>query len=180
MSRDISAKVFAQPKKSGPANRGKSAEATVREALNRFNDRVAGFCFNRVPDAHMAGGRFPAQAGDFQAFRKMTVTIHPHEIGRQFEPITGIPMSRNFIIEVKEVKHDYRLPSKNYSEDKVARVQKRVWAGTEAVVAVLHTTTGLWRLVPFEVFTARAPSWDLSKYPHVDIELALAEFMGVA
>lgn len=173
---------------SAAANRGKSAERQVREILEKFNSAVAGFTFNRVPDAHMAGGRFPAQAGDFQAFiRGSFVQFHNQTLGvssgfiwRPQPPAEGTPaVSRNFIIEVKEVKHDFRLPSKNYSADKVARVQKRVWAGTEAVVAVLHTTTGLWRLVPFEVFTVRAPSWDLSKYQVVDIESALAEFMGV-
>lgn len=173
---------------SAAANRGKSAEKQVRELLDGFNLAVAGFTFNRVPDAHMAGGRFPAQAGDFQAFVKgsfeevinQTLKLTSGFIWVARPPAAGLPVvSRNFIVEVKEVKHDFRLPQKNYSADKVGRVQKRVWAGTEAVVAVLHTTTGLWRLVPFEVFTKRAPSWDLSKHPIVDIELALAEFMGV-
>lgn len=165
------------------SNRGKSAEKQVRDILDGFNTRVAGFCFNRVPDAHMAGGRFPAQAGDFQAFRLIKTGSSAMDFGRRGMCATDdgseLTFSRNFIIEVKEVKHDFRLPSKNYSEDKVARVQKRVWAGTEAVVAVLHTTTGLWRLVPFAVFTERKPSWDLTAHPHVDIETALAEFMGV-
>lgn len=157
-------------KSNGPGSRGKSAEKQVREILDAFSDRVAGFCANRVPDAHMAGGRFPAQAGDFQAFHLRK--------DNELQPMFW--RSRNFIIEVKEVKHDFRLPQKNYSADKVGRVQKRVWAGTEAVVAVLHTTTQLWRLVPFVVFTTRAPSWDLSAFPIVDIEAALAEFMGVS
>lgn len=162
------------------ANRGKSAESQVRAVLEGFNTRVAGFTFNRVPDAHMAGGRFPAQAGDYQAFRKLAnVTQMGAGTPPQMFSATEVPQSRNFIIEVKEVAHAYRLPQKNYSADKVARVQKRVWAGTEAVVAVLHTTTGLWRLVPFAVFTVRPPSWDLSSYAPVDIETALAEFMGV-
>lgn len=166
------------------ANRGQSAQDAVRDILDKFNTRVAGFTFNRVPDAHMAGGRFPAQAGDFQAFvsgcfwRQTNGDFLWHRANPAI--LAGsTPASRNFIIEVKEVKHDFRLPQKNYSADKVSRVQKRVWAGTEAVVAVLHTTTGLWRLVPFSVFTVRAPSWDLSRHAIVDIESALANFMGV-
>jgi len=155
---------------SGPANRGKSAERIVREILDGFNTRVAGFCFNRNLDAHAAGGRFPAQAGDYQAFYLDKDGYLEKMFWR----------SRNFIIEVKEVAHDFRLPQKNYSADKVARVQKRVMAGTEAIVAILHTTTGLWRLVPFALFTGERPtSWVLSEYPYVDIESALAEFMGV-
>lgn len=167
------------------ANRGKSAERQVRDILDGFNTRVAGFTFNRNLDAHAAGGRFPAQSGDFQAFhldsRAAYIVQSQHPIGPTVELKDAAPFrpSRNFIIEVKEVKHDFRLPAKNYSADKVSRVQKRVWAGTEAVVAVLHTTTGLWRLVPFEVFTERRPSWDLSGHGVVDIESALAEFMGV-
>lgn len=168
---------------SAAANRGKGAETTIRDILDGFSDRVAGFCANRVPDAHMAGGRFPAQAGDFQAFRLIKTGSSAVNFGKRGMCATAdgseMTFSRNFIIEVKEVKHDFRLPQKNYDAAKVARVQKRVWAGTEAVVAVLHTTTGLWRLVPFAVFTERKPSWDLTAYPHVDIETALAEFMGV-
>ncbi len=161
-------------KKSAPANRGKKAEKRVYEVLDAFNSRVAGFTFNRNLDAHAAGGRFPAQAGDFQSFCKYKE--------RQIGPNAWVndEHSRNFIIEVKEVAHDHLLPHKNYSADKVARVQKRVWAGTEAIVAVLHTTTGLWRLVPFDVFTKReGGSWNLTMYPLVDPESALAEFMGV-
>lgn len=169
------------PKKSGPANRGKTAEKAVRKLLDKFNDNVAGFTFNRNLDAHAAGGRFPAQAGDFQAFVKGHYTTgRVWAPGLVTDPGTHLNASRNFIIEVKEVAHDFRLPQKNYSADKVGRVQKRVWAGTEAVVAVLHTTTGFWRLVPFEVFTVRAPSWDLSRHPIVEIESALGQFLGVA
>jgi hypothetical protein len=167
------------------ADRGKSAEKVVHGVLDGFNERVKGFTFNRVPDAHAAGGRFPAQAGDFQAFRKMTVTIHPHEIGQQFEPISGFPMSRNFIIEVKEVKivgnASHNLPAKNYDAGKVGRVQKRVWAGTEAIVVIRFMPMNVWRAVPFEVFTTRpVGSWKLEGYPVVDLETALAGFMGIS
>lgn len=168
------------------ANRGKYAEKQVDKILKAFNTQCATFTYNRVPDAHAAGGRFAPQAGDFQAFIKSTYTLYPNEVGRQFEPIHGLTMSRNFIIEVKEVKHARLLPPKNYSEDKVARVQKRVMAGTEAIVVVLHKDpTFVYRLVPFEVFAKRPErgSWDLSAYPtYLDtraLEAALAEWMGV-
>lgn len=169
-------------KPKGPANRGKSAERQVHDVLDTFNSRIAGFCFNRVPDAHAAGGRFPAQAGDFQAF--LRGEYMPRGVDSCEEIVWNFskhgPHSRNFIIEVKETAHEYRLPSKNYDEGKVGRVQKRVWAGTEAVVAVLHTGSKVWRLVPFEVFTERKPSWDLTIYPvTADIEGALAKFLGI-
>lgn len=165
------------------ANRGKQAEKEIRAILNDMNRLNVGFTFDRVPDAHAAGGRFQPLAGDYQAFVKGSYAVSQGDTGYTLlwaPGGEGAPASRNFLIEVKEVKHDFRLPHKNYSEDKVARVQKRVWAGSEAIVPVLHTTTGEWRLVPFEVFTKRSGgSWDLSAYPPVDIRAALAEFMGV-
>lgn len=154
------------------ANRGKVAEKHVNNALKSMNDHNANFTFNRVPDAHAAGGRFQPLAGDFQAFAL-------YQAGTLQFPE---PYSRNFIVEVKEVKHDFRLPHKNYSEDKVGRVNKRVWAGTEAIVAVLHTTNMMWRLVPLEVFVDRAgASWDLRGFPVLEVSIgeALAAWMGV-
>jgi hypothetical protein len=170
----------------GPANRGKYCEKKVKDILDHFEKRNMTFTYNRCLDAHAAGGRFPAQAGDYQAFSKRTYTLEPHTLGQQFEPIHGIPMSRNFILECKEVAHSHLLPPKNYSADKVARVQKRVLAGTEAIVVVLHKKpTFVYRLVPFSVFTQRPArgSWDLSAYPtYLDVhalQKALGEFMGV-
>lgn len=165
------------------ANRGKVAEKKVNDALKSMNDHNAGFTFNRQPDAHAAGGRFQPLPGDFQAF-----CLGHYNAGRVWtlgpatDPGLHLPAPRNFIIEVKEVKHDFRVPAKNYSEDKVARVQKRVWAGTEAIVAVLHTTTMQWRLVPLEVFVDRSkPSWDLRGFPALEVPIgqALADWMEV-
>lgn len=156
-----------------PANRGKVAEGKVKDALNDMNNHNAGFTFNRQPDAHAAGGRFHPLPGDFQAFAKYIGTGLQADLGQY---------SRNFIIEVKEVKHDFRLSHKNYSEDKVARVEKRVWAGTEAIVAVLHTTNNTWRLVPLDVFLDRTgASWDLRSFPVLEVGIgqALADWMGV-
>lgn len=171
------------------ADRGKTAEAAVKKILKAIKDKNLNFDWNKNPDAYAAGGRAQPVAGDFQAFKQEKTlgwvdysadVKGPRMI--QGEPAV-LQISRNFIIEVKEVKHDFRLPYGNYSEDKVARVQRRVYAGSEAVVAILHTTTGLWRLVPQAVFTVREEgkgSWDLRAYPTVDINLALREFMGIA
>lgn len=165
------------------ADRGKTAEKAVRTILKAIKNKNLSFDWNKNPDAYAAGGRAQPVAGDFQAF--VNGSLHKAESGNWLwvAQTGGIPAPRNFIIEVKEVKHDYRLPYGNYSEDKVARVQRRVYAGTEAVVAILHTTTGLWRLVPQAVFTVREEgkgSWDLRPYLHVDINSALREFMGIA
>jgi hypothetical protein len=151
------------------ANRGKTAEKKVSEILKRAEATRIWFTAGRVPDAHAAGGRFTPQAGDFAAYSR--VRTMPD----------GLYLSRNFLVEVKELKHEFRLPFASYSADKVARVQKRVLAGSEAIVAILHTTTGLWRLVPFSVFNDRSTggSWDLRPFAPVAIETALLEFMGL-
>ena len=160
---------------SNAANRGKSAEQKVREHLKALAAANANFDFQRNQDAHAAGGRMSVpQVGDFAAF------------GRYSVPGLLVPdhYSRNFIIEVKEVKHGFRLPYQNYSADKVARVSKRVLAGAEAIVLVRFMPADEWRAVPQEVFAKRNPekpsgSWDLSAYPFVDYRTALNEFMGV-
>lgn len=172
-----------------PANRGKFAEKKVKEILEHFEKRNMTFTYNRCLDAHAAGGRFPAQAGDFQAFALASYVLIDGKDSVEALRIPtaeGLPASRNFIIEVKEVAHERLLPPKNYSADKVARVQKRALAGTEALVVVLHKVPSfVYRLVPFEVFTKRPAkgSWDLSAYPtYLDVralQAALGEWMGV-
>lgn len=162
-------------KSSSPADRGKAAEGQVKDHLKALNDRHMHFCYNRNLDAHAAGGKFQAQAGDFQAFSRV-------ESKMRDEWNNPVHSSRNFIIEVKEVKHDFRLPHGNYSVDKVARVEKRVHSGTEAIVLVRFTKAPVpyWRAVPHEVFRTRTGgSWDLSAYPIVDMKKALSDFLGV-
>ncbi len=165
------------------ANRGKKAEKDVRTILTDIEKYDMDFTFNRNLDAHAAGGRFPAQTGDFQAFRAGHYVIGKSDDGIDVYWVPGLgdgpPGNRNFIVEVKEVKHDFRLPHANYSADKVARVEKRVRAGTEAIVMVLHTTTGLWRAVPHAVFTEHVGgSWDLRAWPIVSPDEALKTFFG--
>ena len=62
-------------------------------------------------------------------------------------------------------------------------MQKRVLAGSEAIVILYHSEDKVWRLVPFAVFTERTGgSWDLREYeamPHRAAMLALREFLGV-
>ena len=159
---------------SAAANRGKYSEGKVKDYLKLLEASHMTFTYNRVQDAHAAGGRFVPQAGDFQAFAR----IESKMCDEWNNPTHS---SRNFIIEVKELKHDFRLPHASYSPDKVARVQKRVLAGSEAIVILYHSTTKLWRAVPFAVFTDRSVggSWDLREYPTGDYRTALSEFMGV-
>lgn len=169
----------------GVANQGKSAEQQVRKYLELL-DKHPAFTFNRNQDAHSAGGHFSVpQAGDFQAFGHYTSIWKPTAVGisQALMPDTLRHYSRNFIIEVKEVKHAFRLPYKNYSSDKVSRVQKRVLAGTEALVLIRFMPADLWRAVPLDVFRERneatpSGSWDLSQYPFVDYRKAISELVG--
>jgi hypothetical protein len=147
---------------SAAANRGKTAEKKVKDALAELERTRMHFTYNRVQDAHSAGGRFTPQAGDYQAFS-----------------LDG-ERSRNFILEVKELKHDYRLPHGSYSIDKVARVRKRQLAGTECLVLLYHSEAKRWRAVEFDVFLQReGGSWDLRDWPHVDMPTALQNFLGL-
>lgn len=120
--------------------RGKLAEGKVRAWMKTRSDADASFWFYRYPDAR--SGSFQAVPADFGALHRR------------------VP----FLLEVKEVDHDFRLPQKNFSADKVARMHSYAMAGGECWVIVYHTTTKLWRLVPLVAFLERTPSWDLSAY----------------
>jgi hypothetical protein len=89
------------------------------------------------------------------------------------------------LIEVKEVEHDYRLPSKNFKPGQLGKLEMRRMAGGEIVILVLHTTTGLWRRPGFpEIFDrAGQASWDFrgfkgdKTYPKVKAALAGVQSM---
>jgi len=165
------------------ANRGKYAESELKKYLKLLESHHMDFTWNRNPDAHAAGGKFVPVAGDFQAFHKLgwAYLRNPENANTYTE--RQVPYQRNFIIEVKEVKHDFRLPVKNYSSDKIARIEKRVRAGTEAAVLICHwpkTEKETWRLVPHEFFQDQSqPSWDLRRFPICDWKRELSDFLGV-
>lgn len=128
---------------SSAANRGKSAEAEVKKFLEAYDRKVACFDWERRYDAHSAGGRFQRQTGDFAFYM-------PNFFGA---------------IEVKEVKHSFRLPHKNFETDQVAKLRKRQMAGGHIIILVYHTEDDLWRMPPFGTFKEReGGSWDLSKF----------------
>lgn len=125
----------------GIGQRGKLAEGKVRAWMKGRSDADASFWFYRYPDA---------RAGSLQTV--------PADFG-------ALHLRVPYLIEVKEVDHDFRLPQKNFSADKVARMHSYALAGGECWVIVYHRTTKAWRLVPLDAFLTRAPSWDLTKYP---------------
>jgi hypothetical protein len=120
--------------------RGKWAEGQVKAWTNRRSDAEAGFWAYRYPDL---------RAGSLQAVPADFGIVH-----------LGVAM----LLEVKEVQHAFRLPAKNFSADKRARMQKFAWAGGQGWVLVCHMPEKLWRLVPIEVFAGAVPSWDLSAH----------------
>lgn len=128
------------------ANRGKKAEKKVADFLSGMSSKIAAFDWHRQYDARSAGGRFPAQPGDF-AF---------------YSP------SAHGLIEVKEVEHDFRLPKKNFDEDQIAKLYKRTLAGGHICVLVNFTTTKQWVSPPLQFFRDNLgkPSWDLSEFTH--------------
>lgn len=132
------------------ANRGKTAEKQVQTFLEKLSRDKAGFDFERQYDARSSRGRLPSQTGDYTFYVQSPKGSRLHGA-----------------IEVKEVEHDFRLPKKNFSEDQIARLRRRSWAGGYIVVIVKHTTTKVWRVPPFPWFddNKSQPSWDLSEFP---------------
>lgn len=147
------------------ANRGKAAEKLVREYLDWLSGSVAKFNYERRYDARSAGGKFPAQAGDYAYWRDFSAGA-----------VSGF-------IEVKEVAHDFRVPQKNFTKEKIGRLRAKYIAGADVVILVLHTTTHLWRRVPFFVFEQdpAAKSWDLTEFTtYVSVTDALADLQALA
>lgn len=125
--------------------RGKVAEGLARQFLEDLHlARPTEFDWYRLPDARMAGGRFPAQIADFEIF-------FPHRHG---------------ILEVKEIDHEFRLPQKNFAQKKHARIQRRLAVNGIGLLAVYHTPTQVWRFPDIVAIMAdgKAASWDLSEY----------------
>lgn len=122
------------------AKRGKVAEGKVRDYLKALEALSVHFTFNRIGDAGAAGGAFAAQAGDFQAFG----------------------WGKNWLIEVKETQHAYRIPHGNFGPEQVAKMRKRELAGSVPVVLIYHRNEKLWRCPHLELFLYReGGSWDL-------------------
>jgi len=158
---------------SGAANRGRYAENKVREHLKAIEARWSNFTFNRNQDAHAARGAFVAVPGDFQAFKG-------------WSDDAGQPRHESYILEVKEVAHASRLPYKNYSADKVARIRVRELCNCRCLVLVCHRAGGkiFWRAVPQNFFYTRneqtpSGSWDLSEFPIVDFRVAINNLVGL-
>lgn len=146
-------------KKNVFANRGKKAEDAVQKALTQWALESPNREFNRLVDSKAAGRTIKAAAADFEYFYLEEGYEARHSHG---------------LIEVKETQHEYRL-----ARDKVpqlARLRKRSKCGGFCFVLVLHSTTGLWRVLTVRELTEGGDkgSWDLREYPtHTSATAAL-------
>lgn len=132
--------------------RGKAAEKIVQKYLEHINETHAKFDFERLSDARSGGGMGAKRVvGDFSFFAP---GVHG-------------------VIEVKSIKHDFRLPAKNVSQ--LPKLRKRTLAGGRCFILVFHTETRLWRcLLADDLEIKSTGSWDLSVYPaYPSLELAL-------
>lgn len=152
-------------------NRGKYAEGKVKDFLEQWKQRVAAFTYNRILDAHSSKGAMSnPQPGDFQWFlgTGYKFTLGSESVVRDW--------TRNGLIEVKEVEHDFRLPYQNFAIDQVGRMTIREMAGSECIVLICHRTKGqrgaVWRQVPLSFFRERPGpkygSWDVSSFAFDD------------
>jgi penicillin-binding protein-related factor A (putative recombinase) len=136
---------------SSPADRGKTAEKEVKKVLTKLSLR-SDTAFERLPDAR--AGSFQTAMCDFIMTHKGTM----------------------FLLEVKEVAHDYRLPHGNYSKDQVARMRRWQLAGAKAFVLIYHTKLSKWRVAPVDYFVERTGgSWDLRNLGLQNLEDILKE-----
>lgn len=123
------------------ANRGKKAEDLLQAQLKLLSS-MADTHFFRFPDAR-AGSAKEAPA-DFSVLRR----------------------GKLYLLECKEVAHDYRLPVGNLSPEQVARMTRWTLAGAEAHVLIYHSTLKAWRSQPVAYYTPRPTgSWNFSEQP---------------
>lgn len=81
-------------------------------------------------------------------------------------------------IEIKEVDHEYRLPVKNFSADKVARMRKFTLAGATGWVMVYFVQVKAWRIETVEFFLSpEGASWDMRNHKAMSFAEAIAEIM---
>jgi hypothetical protein len=124
---------------SNPADRGKDAEGYVKSALSTC--ARTDLAWYRLPDAR-SGSRAPTLA-DF--------LIHAQ--------------GRMMLLEVKEVKHDFRLPHKNFDTDKIARMHRYKLSGALTYVLVRFMPSDVWRLAELSFFLQKeGGSWDMREF----------------
>lgn len=126
-----------------PERTGKETEKLVEALFTDWNANVK-FAWGRLPDSKSARAYLKAQPADYM-----------YRCG----PCAGF-------VEVKALKHEYRLPAERVSQ--LQTLHKWSLAGSADVVLVHHYMIGNWRAVRAEELVTGAPSWDLRQYPTYD------------
>lgn len=140
--------------------RGKWAEGKVRAHLNVLAQR-GNFNFMRLPDAR--AGSFASITADYLVGNK------------------GV----GWMLEVKEVNHEFRLPRPNYPTEQRSRVRMWEMAGFKSLVivgflplkgAVYRADRPMWRTSSLKYFTGdNTSSWDMRDQPLLTLAEALDE-----
>ncbi len=126
-----------------PEQAGKETEKLVEKIFAEWN-HSQGFAFHRLPDARAAMGRLAAQPADYL-----------YRCG----PNAGF-------IEVKALKHEYRLPKDRVSQ--LPTLLKWNLAGSDDMILVYHYMIDKWRWVfPYQLDPSAA-SWDLRDFVTFD------------
>ena len=131
-----------------PEKVGKETEKLVESLFTEWN-KSQDFAWHRLPDAKSARGALKAQPADFMFMSKGTFGF----------------------VEVKALKHEYRLPRDRLSQ--LPTLKKWSLAGACSLILVFHYTIGKWRVL-YPGIPADVTSWDLSKVEAYDtLETAL-------
>jgi hypothetical protein len=115
---------------------GKETEKLVEDVMNQWNRNI-GFAWLRFPDSKAARGIIKAQPADMLFVQN------------------GTP----YFLEVKALKHPYRLPASRVSQ--LPTLKKFNLAGAEALILIHHYMEGNWRIVNASDIDLGQPSWDL-------------------
>jgi hypothetical protein len=132
-----------------PERVGDETENLVEALFAEWNKRL-NFAWHRLPDAKSGKGRIHAQPADY------------------------IYRSREHagFLEVKALKHAYRLPAERVTQ--LPTLRKWSLAGSRDLVLVFHYMEGLWRIMYATELEFGVPSWDLrGRNGHTTAEEAL-------
>lgn len=139
-----------------PDKVGGETEKIVEKLFKEWNLQQS-FVWARLPDAKAARGRIAAQIADY--------------IYRNGKYAGAI--------EVKALKHLFRLPSERVSQLPV--LHKWSLAGSCDAILVFHYLRGTWRIMKSTELETGVPSWDLrcfDEYPSAESALKSTGWFG--
>ena len=119
------------------ADRGKSEEAKVQEAMTAKRKSDSNYDFDRLMDSRAARAIVAAQVADYLIFYK----------------------GKSATVEVKHIKKGLRLKKASFPQH--ARMLRREQAGCKGFLITFTAEDGLWRVVPVSALEVDVPSWKL-------------------